>query len=429
MYEITITNGAETELLHDILPNSFRKVMSGSFTDVAASICRPTAQFTIAPQNPTYNKIKEMQTIVKIRNTLTDEIEFEGRTIQNPRDSLDSSGTICKEYIAEGLISWLMDSRQEYSKETRTPSGFISYVLSAHNLRYPDKTILPGICDAYGYLECTTNYRTTLEELNVNLIKRIGGEISLRRDENGDLRLDYLLDGIGQRKSTIVRLGRNLQSLNYSKDPTSIVNRLIPLGKKQSDGSRLTLKGYYQDDPNRFWIDDTISATQYTIIEGTVTFDSVETQQELDQKGRESLSSMTKPKYGYTAEVLDLSVIGEEHDPLKAGNTYRFICQSNGIDAFLRLVKRTVDILKPYMPTVEIGEKPVRLSYSESKVDTAAIKAVNDKVDTNITETNNLEKRVADIERRLNGLSFWKGTQAGYNLIEEKDPSTIYFAW
>ena len=188
----------------------------------------------------------------------------------------------------------------------------------------------------------------------------------MRRESNG-LYLDYLQDGIGEDSTVVVQLGRNLRSLSQSTDPTKIVNRLIPLGAKQEDRSRLTLRGYYQATPDKYWIDDSESVTSYTAIEGTETFDDAVTQQTLERLGTAALARLKTPKISYSAEVLDLSTIGEEEYSLRAGNTYNFVCDALSLDENLRLTKRTVNILKPYSPTVEIGSKPERLSYTAAK--------------------------------------------------------------
>jgi hypothetical protein len=417
MYEITVTNGTDTELLHDLLPDSLRKVLTGNFTQIAAEICRPTAQFSLSPHHPAYNNIHEMRTLLAIRNTLTDQIVFEGRVLQ-VQDTLGNDGKIRKTYTAEGLIAWLLDSCQLYRTALETPAEFLAYLLARHNEKYPGKAILPGICDVSARLQCTTNYRSTLEEISVNLLKRLGGEIAVRRDANGILRLDYLQDGIGEQKETIVQLGRNLRSLTRSADPAKIVNRLIPLGAKQQDGSRLTLQGYYPEEPFRVWVEDAASAAQYTPIEGTAVVDDAETQAELEQKALAELHSSAAAKCGYSAEVLDLSVIGAEPDMLEAGNTYRFVCRTNGLDADLRLVKCTVDILKPYIPVVEIGSRPERLSYTGATTK-ATVEALNEKLDIIIEEgigelgdwvtTADFEAYQEELSTYLADLDIWRG--------------------
>ena len=412
MYEIRILNGSTEEILHDTDPDSARRLLTASFTEIAASICRPTAQFSVTPHNPAYSSLHEMRTLIRIKNILTNDMEFEGRIIQKPRDSFGSDGKIIKEYSAEGLISWLMDSRQLYRSVTETPTQFLTYVLGVHNARYPDKAIQLGVCDVTGSLPCETNYRSTLEEISTNLLKRLGGEINVRRDGNGILRLDYLQNGIGTTKDVTVQVGRNLKSLSVSNDPTKIVNRLIPLGKKQENGSRLTLLGYYQDEPGRMWVEDSSSASAYTPIEGTATFDDIETQSELETAALAALASTHDTKESYRADVLDLSTIGEEAYALRAGNSYQFVCAPCGISSVLRLTKRTVNIFKPYAPTVEIGDPPERLTYTAAKTKTETEKVaqiVEEKLaDIDYVTKEEYDAYVDSMEEYAEALEVWR---------------------
>lgn len=409
MYEIEIKNSAGgNTILHSIDSSSYRKVLTGSFTEIAAPICRPTAQFSVPPQNPCYDYIREMTTLIEIRNTITDEVEFEGRVIRKLRDSLGSDGKIIREYAAEGLISWLMDSIQTYHKATESPTEFLTYVLGQHNARFPDKEILLGTCDVTGSLPCETSYKNTLEEINTNLIKRLGGEINVRRDSNGDLRLDYFQNGIGSTiSSTTVQLGRNLRSLSSSSDPTKIVNRIIPLGKKQADGSRLTLQGYFED-PAKIWVDDSSSVYKYSAIEGTAVSDDIETQADLYAFGVAELAKGLTVKQGYSAEVLDLSTIGEELDTLRAGNTYHFYCSVNGVDADLRLVKRTVNIMRPYSPTVEIGTRPERLTYTAAQTKKTTEEVAEKLEDDEYVTKEEYDEHLDEMQEYVDALDVWR---------------------
>jgi len=61
--------------------------------------------------------------------------------------------------------------------------------------------------------------------------------------------------------------------------------------------------------------------------------------------------------------VLDISGKGS----LRCGNTYRFRNALMGLDAHLRLLGRTVDILKPYTPQVEIGDRTAKITAITAK--------------------------------------------------------------
>lgn len=371
MYEIWIKNGDNEELLHALGDHQERKVLAGGFTDPIGTFCCPTAHFTLTHHHPAYDRLHELTTLVTFKNTLTGETEFEGRILRKPKDGMSGDGKITRQYTCEGLINYLRDSVQLY----RTYRGIsvpmlLESLLAVHNQRCPDKTIRLGQCDIAKSLTAVTMYRSTLEELRANLTDKFGGEMRLRR-AGGELVLDYLAGGVGEKKSTVIEVGRNLVSIEHSTDAGSIITRLIPLGKQLDDGSpeRLTLRGYYADDPERCWVEDADAAAQFTDMEGTVTFDEIETQEELAQEAERYLAENNRIKRTYRAEVLDLSAIGAERGSISSGNTYRFHCEPAGLDEELRIISRTVDAIeKPYRPTVEIGDKMTRLSETQANL-------------------------------------------------------------
>jgi len=371
MYEIWITNGQTRERLRAADASSDSQVIAAEFDDPIADIVFPSASFEVIPMNPAYDRLHELTTVVEYVNTLTGECEFLGRIAHKPKDGMAADGTVSKQYECEGLIAYLSDSRQMYRTYNGiTPHMFIASLLYYHNLLHPDKAIQIGSCDVSTSFNAVTQYRTTLEELRANLTDRFGGEMRLRRDQQGVLRLDYLHQ-LGNRQNTVIELGRNLVSVNHTADARNIITRLIPLGKALSNDSpeRLTLAGYYQDAPDKYWIDaDSDTQQTYGIIEGTAEFDDIETQAELYTKGTAYLAENNRIKKSYTAEVLDLSTIGADAQALRAGNTYRFKCSFTGLDEDLRLTKRHVDIVnKPYKPSVEIGDKTVKLSSAQAR--------------------------------------------------------------
>ena len=364
MYQITVkTNGVE-EILHETSTKSLRRVTACTFSEEVGMTA--SATFSVLPQNPVYESLQELATTVCIHNTLTGEAEFEGRILQKAKDAMEADGSLGREFICEGCMGYLNDTRQMYFHYQDTENAtFIAALLDAHNAHVTEeRKIYPGICEISGTSSKTTVYRTTLEELNENLITRHGGELRVRRDSDGKLRLDYLNAGSGKHLPTAVILGDNLVSVTHSTDATNIITRLIPLGAQLNDetAERLTLKGYFPDDPERYWLDDEAAIAKYGIIEGTAEFDDITLQNNLFDRGTEFQKNNNRIRHSYQAEVLDLSTIGKAADAFRAGNYYLFKNQLIGLQEELQILKRTVDIYKPYKPKIEIGEKTERIT-------------------------------------------------------------------
>lgn len=98
------------------------------------------------------------------------------------------------------------------------------------------------------------------------------------------------------------------------------------------------------------------------IIVGTAEFDNITLPEDLLKAGREYLKNNNRIRKAYEAQVLDLSIIDTTLENIRCGNTYRFVNEFMGLDEELRIMKRTVDIYKPYSPMVEIGDKAERIT-------------------------------------------------------------------
>lgn len=362
MYEITIENNGITKKIHEISPDSTCRLSYGQLVEEVNQI--PSFGFTVPASNPCYaDGLNDRKTVVTMKNTITGETEFEGVLLTH-ETSMSNSGKLQKSAVCEGLLGYLCDTVQPYHHyEDTTVSQFLFSLLENHNAQTSeDKHIFLGVCD-FGDDNTnskTTAYRNTLEEIKVNLIDRIGGEIRIRRAD-GKLVLDFLKQ-CGIKSDTVIELAKNMKSLDVKTDSTNIITRLIPLGTRIDDGEtaeRLTIAEINDGKP---YIDDENAVEKYGIIVGTAEFDDITLPENLIEAGQKYLENNNRIKKAYSAEVLDLSLIDSSQKNLKCGNTYRFRNSFMGLDEDLRLTKRTVDIYKPFAPTVEIGDKSEKIT-------------------------------------------------------------------
>ena len=363
MYRITaIYNDSET-VIHDVSPDTNRRLSSGVLTEEVSQI--PTFSFTIPTSNPYFSEeLHDRRTVFKIENLITNETEFEGTLLYHEKN-MDSSGKLQKSGVCEGFLGYLCDSIQPYHNyQDYTPSLFLQALLEIHNAQTPEeKHMVLGSCDITdaNTNSKTTTYKNTFEEIKENLIDRIGGEIRIRRNADNQLVLDYLTH-CGVHSDITVELAKNMKSLDVKTDSTNIITRLVPLGCQLNAGEtseRLTIETV---NDGKIYIDDENAISQFGIIVGTAVFDSITVAQNLKNRGLEYLQENNRIKKAYSAQVLDLSFIRLENENLKCGNTYRFKNSLLGIDEDLRLMKRTVDIYKPFVPTVEIGDKSEKIT-------------------------------------------------------------------
>lgn len=359
MYTITIKNGSTESVLHEPGRDSLRRCLSGKYKGRVNEI--PSFRCSINSMNPCYSLISERSTTLTLRNNLTETDEFEGEVLLT---QAAMTGAFRKELICQGFLGYLGDTVQVYRHyDNASPEEFLTALLENHNAQTSSgKRIYMGQCNVAGNRHSkTTACRTTLEEIRENLIARLGGEIRVRRTD-GVLYLDYLRQ-IGEISSAQFTLGENLRSLTVQTDGSALVTRLIPLGCKIGDDSaeRLTIESVNGGVP---YIDDAaaLALTHGRIITGTVVWDDITVPANLLAAGQEWLRSSNRIRRAYQAQVLDLSPLDRQYAPIREGNTYRFVCPPMGIGEDLRIVGRTLDIYKPQVPAIEIGDKLIRLT-------------------------------------------------------------------
>ncbi|MBQ7013384.1 MAG: phage tail protein [Oscillospiraceae bacterium] len=358
MYEIDIRNGVTTQKLHELSPDSLQRAASGQLTEEAGLI--PSFTFSVYPQNTCYDALREMQTFVTLTNTKTGEAEFRGRVLKIS-DAMKQNGVIGKTVTCEGELGYLCDSCLLYMDYgTVDILIFLNSVLARHNALVGEaQQIRMGQCDIHGVLPVKTLGRRTLEEIKSNLVDVLGGELSIRHVD-GVRYLDYLKES-GVRSSVAIELTKNMKSLSRSQDATAMITRLMPLGARLSDEAeeRLTIAGVNMNCP---YIDDVTALEKYGVLCGVAEFDDVTDPAVLMERGREYLAQNNRIKKAYRVEALDLSTIGLDPAAFRLCNTHPVRNPVMGVDEWLRIYKRTVDIYKPYAPALEFGDKQEALT-------------------------------------------------------------------
>ena len=363
MYRMIIENNGVRQVLHSEDPDSMQRIRSGTLTEEVG--ITPSLVCTLTPQNACFSDLHDRRTLITLTNTTTGENEFEGYLL-SVKKQMTNTGLLYRTMTCEGFQGYLCDSVQMYHTYTETPvAQFITALLTEHNAQVEQhKRIYLGTVNVAGNLNSkTTAYRSTWGEIKENLLDRLGGEIIVRRGTNGLLYLDYL-DAVssGSTSDTIIELGMNLRSLSVETDTKNIVTRLIPLGTQANadTAERLTIVGAVVDGQTITvpYIDDDTAIAKYGIIVGTAEFDDITVKENLYARGVAYLAENNRERKHYAASVLDITGRGT----IRCGNTYRFHNALLGLDEYLRLLRRKVNILKPYTPDVEIGDKTEKIS-------------------------------------------------------------------
>lgn len=403
MYQVIIKNENEEKIINALSTDiEAPRLLSGSIKHGINTIDNFT--FNIAFNNPGYNKLNALTTLVEVLNTKNNTLEFKGRVLL-PIESMDSNGKFVKSVTCESELGYLMDSSTIYGEyHNISVKDFLKVIIDNHNSQVStDKqfqvgtvTVVDNNDSLYRYL----GYTKTFEAIKEKLIDRLGGELQIRY-ENGIRYLDYL-ESIGEIKATEIRLAKNLQTIELEKDPTSIISRLLPLGSKLEDSEeRLTIESVNNGIK---YIDDIEAIEKFGVIVGSVTWDDVTEASNLLRKGQEYIKENNRIKKKYKLTALDLSTIGLDFDSFERGNSYPVINPLMNINENLRVIEKTIDIHNPQSSTLGIGDKLEDIKdYQLNNIATAKeVKTVKETIQTTVSTLNSVSVELNNTVKILN---------------------------
>lgn len=364
MYEVTINNNGVKTVIHNPQFNDI-KLQSGQIKQGINAA--DSFSFSFLHNNPGYHLIREMKTLITVKNMLNGKIEFDGRVLR-PTEAMDESGGFAKSFICESELGYLNDSCQRHGEYHKlTVKQFLEVIISNHNKDIAsdeinkkfvvgEVTITNTTDNLYRYL----GYEKTLDAIFDKLVDRLGGELRVRK-VNGVRYLDYL-EKVGEVKDTEIKLAKNLKSITKDVDPSQIITRLIPLGatvasddETATDASqaRITIASV---NGGKDYIEDATAKKYHTVVTRSVTWDDVTDPKNLKTKGEAYLKENNRVKVNYLISALDLSLIGLDTNSFEVANYYPVKNKIMGIDESLRVVQKTIDIIKPNSNSLTFGD-------------------------------------------------------------------------
>lgn len=412
-FRITIRNGwngEEKVLNSDIFPN---------YRLVSAVLSKSTTTydsftFDIDPTHAMYTEIEPYTCFVKVTRPDKGLTLFEGRVLTYS-DSMDSSGTVQKEAVCEGLEGFLHDSVQPWKEfHNMTPKDFLLALVTEHNkqvelykqITLGDVTVTNSTDNVYRFTDDTQDTWTNIQD---KLVSRLGGEMRIR-NEGGKLFLDYEPE-ISSECPQRIELSHNMVSSSRNVDPTEIVTVLKPLGATQerqnSDGStdvsspHLTIASVNNGSD---YLRDEALINQFGIHVKTETWEDVTTPQALLVKGRAFLNAQKAIKYQLQAGYIDLSFLEETIGMIECGSYVSIVNQLEGLYATERIVAMSLDLLNIADSTITLSDNPIDLTaYREQhRSETDAQKALINRLMSRQTKAN---KEIEDLTKQNQQLS------------------------
>ena len=412
-FRITIRNGwngEEKVLNSDIFPN---------YRLVSAVLSKSTTTydsftFDIDPTHAMYTEIEPYTCFVKVTRPDKGLTLFEGRVLTYS-DSMDSSGTVQKEAVCEGLEGFLHDSVQPWKEfHNTTPKDFLQELITEHNRQVESYkqitlgtvTVTNSTDNVYRFTDDTQDTWANIQD---KLVSRLGGEMRIR-NEGGKLFLDYEPE-ISSECTQRIELSHNMVSSSRNVDPTEIVTVLKPLGATQerqnSDGStdvsspHLTIASVNNGSD---YLRDEALINQFGIHVKTETWEDVTTPQALLAKGRAFLDAQKAIKYQLQAGYIDLSFLEETIGMIECGSYVSIVNQLEGLYATERIVAMSLDLLDVANSTLTLSDNPIDLDTyrSQKRSETDAQKALINRLIVRQSKSN---KEIADLSKQNQQLS------------------------
>lgn len=343
--------------------------------------------FTIYKNNPGYSLIKMLTGIVTVK--WDDEVLFKGRII-NAEKSFEKALTV----ECEGELAYLADSIQRPAEyHELTVYAYVAKLVELHNAQVgTDKQFEVGavtVTDSNDSLYRYTNWESTLDVFNSDLLDSLGGHLRVRYDGSHRY-LDYLADYprlSGQR----IEFGENLLTYTESNSALELATVCIPLGARQEESSiealeeRLTVKTV---NNNKDYIELTAAVQAYGRITKTVIWDGVNTPSILLAKGQKWLQDKQYEDLELSLSAVDLADFGVDTDHLRILDRIHCTSHPHGMDHEFPLTSLSINLLDPTQNIYTLGTKLKTFSKSTGR----AQKSVQTQLDNSPSKSNVLKQ-------------------------------------
>lgn len=432
MYRVIVYKNANDqvgEVLHE--PRNYgNKAISGELDMQFNGIS--TASFTITMKNSLYRQSEAIANLVKVVDTNTGNIVFDGRVVK-----IDGSfsGSHTQVLQCEDCLAFLHDSTQVYRKvQNTTIRDFLQMIVDEHNRQVePYKrfqlgrvTVTNSTDNVYRY---TDDAQDTFDTIKDKLISRLGGFLIWYRDGNGQLVLEYLAS-VGEHIDTPIKLGKNLKSAKREYDVRDIITRLVPIGspieqeqteQSSDDTAAAQPKTTIESVNNGIrYLDDTALISRFGIIQKAVEWNNVKVPSILKSKGQDYLQNQRVGLLTWSVDVVDISLLDPTYKSFEMGNFYPIYDQFLGLVEDLQVVAKKLDITQPHKMSLTIGTKNRTLSQYQLDYQAAmqyaqqqrqnAQQTANDlknRIKELLEVTNRIpeqDKEIADLQARLKEL-------------------------
>jgi len=357
-----------------------------------------TAEITMPPGHPAYNRFTSYKTIVTIYQD--ERLLFRGRALY-PSDDFYRSRTI----TCEGERCFLRDAVMRPYLYQDGPAAIFEHIIGLYNAQVEEaKQFRVGTVtatDPNNYIRLESESAEQVADTIDKLVKRVGGYIVFTTNNDGQRVINWY-DTLGYRSSQVIEFGENL--LDFSRGQSSdLATVVIPYGAKDEEtGERLTIRSV-NDDLD--FIQDDEAVALRGVIAKAVYWDDVTTPENLLAKAQQYLATSKMLITSLELTALDLNILDKTIDTFQVGDTIHVLSRPHGVDDVFLLQERTYNLLDPSQDRVLLGKDKATLTGADVAGDWEA-KHELERTTHNIKAdyTLNIGQAVAASERTLTSL-------------------------
>lgn len=318
-----------------------------------------TAEFTMPPGHPAFERFINFKTIVEIFRD--EELLFRGRALY-PADDFYGRRTI----TCEGERCFLRDAVMRPYLYQDTPAAIFSDVIGVYNAQVEQpKQFQVGevtVTDPNDYVRLESESAEQVGDTIDKLVERCGGYIVFTTNPKGRRVINWYA-ALGYPSTQAIEFGENLLDFSRTQASTDLVTRIIPYGAKDEEtGERITIRSVNGDQD---FIQDDEAVALRGVIARPVYWDDMTEPSNLLAKAKQYLASSKMVITTLQLSALDLSVLDVSINTLKVGGLILVKSKPHGVDDEFLLTERTYNLLDPSRDTVILGKNMATLTGAD----------------------------------------------------------------
>lgn len=359
MYKVYAKNGDDILCIHNDVSTSKDDKLSNpklTLTENAAG------QFDakVPSTNVGYDHLERVYTEIIVERQGTE--IWSGRIISVKEDFYKNKTITC-----EGEMAYLNDTIQPQEPYENTDTNTVlDSLLQIHNQKVDErKQITLGYTTINGDISSSyTNYNSTLEAINDLVIKPFGGIIEVKRNNNGQLKLNYFSEDDRSPSSQTINFGENLLDFTKSYDSTDFCTVVLPLGARIQDKYGISTSGIdgveayvtiEEVNDGSPYLANLDTLETYGRIEKTIQYSEIEDPEELMAAAALYLTSQQFDKMVIEINAVDLGYLNVNAGNINLSENVRVISKPHGLDRFFPVTKISIPLDNPANTTFTMG--------------------------------------------------------------------------